>query len=81
MKENKDHEPDGLDAGLDPREYPETWFEQVLQQHVTPLLTTVKPRYVTLSNGGLLLLSISLPPTPIPTRLMGGTTAGTTSTA
>jgi hypothetical protein len=40
MKENKDHEPDGLDAGLDPREYPEIWFEQVLQQHVTPLLTT-----------------------------------------
>jgi hypothetical protein len=51
MKENKDHEPDGLDAGLDPREYPEIWFEQVLQQHVTPLLTTVKPRHVPLSNG------------------------------
>jgi hypothetical protein len=50
MKE-KEHEPDGLDAGLDPREYPEIWFEQVLQQHVTPLLTTVKPRHVPLSNG------------------------------
>jgi hypothetical protein len=51
MKENKDHEPDGLDEGLDPREYPEIWFEQVLQQHVTPLLTTVKPWHVTLSSG------------------------------
>jgi hypothetical protein len=50
MKE-KDHEPEGLDAGLDPREYPEIWFEQVLQQHVTPLMTAVKPRHVNLSNG------------------------------
>lgn len=50
MKENKDHEPEGLDAGLDPREYPEIWFEQVLQQHVTPKLTA-KPRHVPLSNG------------------------------
>jgi predicted HTH transcriptional regulator len=24
MKENKDHEPEGLDVGLDPREYPES---------------------------------------------------------
>lgn len=51
MKENKDHEPDGLDLGLDPREYPQIWFEQVLQQHVTPLLTAVKPRHVLLSSG------------------------------
>jgi hypothetical protein len=51
MKENKDHEPDGLDGGLDPREYPEIWFEQVLQQHVTPKLVDVKPRHVPLSNG------------------------------
>jgi hypothetical protein len=51
MKENKDHEPDGLDGGLDPREYPEIWFEQVLQQHVSPKLVDVKPRHVPLSNG------------------------------
>jgi hypothetical protein len=51
MKENKDHEPDGLDAGVDPREYPEIWFEQILQQHVTPLLPAAKPRHVPLSNG------------------------------
>jgi len=51
MRENKDHEPDGLDAGLDPHEYPEIWFEQVLQQYVTPLLTAAKPRHVLLSSG------------------------------
>lgn len=42
MKENKDHEPDGLDGGLDPKEHPEIWFEQVLQQHVTPIINGVK---------------------------------------
>lgn len=51
MMENKDHEPDGLDNGSDPREYPEIWFEQILQQHVTPKLPSVKPRHVPLSNG------------------------------
>lgn len=51
MKENKDHEPDDLDDGVDPREYPEIWFEQILQQHVTPLMTSVKIRHVPLSNG------------------------------
>jgi hypothetical protein len=51
MKENKDHEPDGLDSGLDPREYPEIWFEQILQQHVTPLMPSVKPRHIPLSNA------------------------------
>jgi hypothetical protein len=51
MKENKDHEPDGLDAGLDPREYPEIWFEHVLQQHATPLLTKAKTRHVPLASG------------------------------
>jgi hypothetical protein len=51
MTENKDHEPDGLDAGLDPHEYPEIWFDQVLQSNVTPLLSAVKPRHVPLSNG------------------------------
>ncbi|WP_187434732.1 AlbA family DNA-binding domain-containing protein [Bradyrhizobium cytisi] len=61
MKENKDHEPDGLDAGLDPREYPEIWFEQVLQQHVTPLLTSVKPRHIPLSNGRI-AVAIDIPP-------------------
>ncbi len=47
----KDHEPAGLDAGVDPKEYPEIWFEQVLQQHVTPNIVGVRPRHVPLSNG------------------------------
>jgi hypothetical protein len=61
MKENKDHEPDGLDAGLDPREYPEIWFEQVLQQHVTPLLTAIKPRHVLLPKTGRVAVVIDIP--------------------
>src|SRR5467141_4371145 len=32
----KDHEPAGLDDGIDPKIYPTLWFEQILQQHVTP---------------------------------------------
>ncbi|MGY2915787.1 AlbA family DNA-binding domain-containing protein [Bradyrhizobium sp. USDA 3262] len=47
----KDHEPNGLDDGVDPHEYPEIWFEQVLQQYITPKLTNAKPRHVLLSNG------------------------------
>jgi hypothetical protein len=62
MTENKDHEPDGLDAGLDPREYPESWFEQVLQQHVTPLLNAVRPRHVPLSTGRVAVV-IDIPAT------------------
>jgi hypothetical protein len=62
MKENKDHEPDGLDAGLDPREYPEIWFEQVLQQHVTPLLSPVKPRHIPLCTGRVAVV-IDIPAT------------------
>lgn len=52
MTEN-DHDPAGLDQGLDPKQYPEIWFDQVLQQHVTPLLLGTKPRHVRLSNGNV----------------------------
>jgi hypothetical protein len=31
-----DHAPAGLDGGLDPEEFPGIWFEQVIQQNVTP---------------------------------------------
>ena len=51
MTENEEHEPDGLDVGVDSKDFPEIWFEQVLQQHVTPLLTTVRPRQIPLSTG------------------------------
>ena len=38
----QDHEPAGIDAGIDPRAYPEIWFEQVLQQHVTPTISGLR---------------------------------------
>lgn len=63
MKENADHDPDGLDAGLDPREYPEIWFEQVLQQYVSPKPVNVKPRHVALSTGRVAVV-IDIPATP-----------------
>src|SRR5215510_8310603 len=34
----KDHEPAGLDQGIDAKAYPEIWFERVLQQHITPTI-------------------------------------------
>src|SRR6476469_3833850 len=45
------HEPNGLDGGFDPNTYPEIWFEQVLQEHVTPKLEGVSCKHVPLSNG------------------------------
>jgi hypothetical protein len=57
----KDHAPDGMDEGLDPKQYPEIWFEQVLQQHVTPLLEQIKPRHIPLSNGNVAVV-IDVPP-------------------
>jgi hypothetical protein len=47
----KDHDPAGLDQGLDPKIYPEIWFEQVIQQHVTPTIAGLKPYHVPLSHG------------------------------
>ena len=35
MKE-KDHLPEGLDGGIDPLQFPGIWFEQVIQQNVSP---------------------------------------------
>ena len=45
------HEPAGLDGGVDPKEYPEIWFEAVMQQHVTPKLVGTVYKHVPLSNG------------------------------
>jgi hypothetical protein len=47
----KDHSPAGLDEGLDPKVYPEIWFEQVLQQHITPAIAGLKPYHVPLRSG------------------------------
>jgi predicted HTH transcriptional regulator len=46
-----DHDPAGLDSGLDPKTYPEIWFEQVIQQHVTPMIEGLKPYHVPLPSG------------------------------
>jgi predicted HTH transcriptional regulator len=35
----RDHEPAGLDQGIEAKLYPEIWFEQVLQQHITPSIS------------------------------------------
>lgn len=46
-----EHEPAGLDEGLDPKTYPEIWFEQVIQQHVSPPIAGLKPYHVPLTSG------------------------------
>src|ERR1700680_4347789 len=47
----KDHEPAGLDQGVDAKDYPEIWFEQVLQQHITPSISGLRPRHVPLGKS------------------------------
>jgi hypothetical protein len=49
MTEN-DHEPAGLDGGIDGKLYPEIWFEQILQQHITPAIQGLKIRHVALAK-------------------------------
>jgi predicted HTH transcriptional regulator len=46
-----DHDPAGLDTGLDPKTYPEIWFEQIIQQHVTPTIEGLRPYHVPLASG------------------------------
>ncbi len=45
-----DHEPAGLDDGIDGSIYPEIWFEQVLQQHITPTIPGLRIRHVPLKQ-------------------------------
>jgi hypothetical protein len=47
----KDHEPAGLDHGVDPKIYTPLWFEQVLQQHITPDIAGLTVRHVPLASG------------------------------
>jgi len=49
MTEN-DHEPAGLDDGVDGKVYPEIWFEQVLQQHIKPVIVGLRIRHVPLTK-------------------------------
>ena len=58
----KDHEPAGLDQGVDAKTYPEIWFEQVLQQHIIPTITGLRPRHVPLSKS-MVAVVIDVPAT------------------
>jgi hypothetical protein len=55
-----DHEPAGLDDGIDGSIYPEIWFEQVLQQHITPPIPGLRIRYVPL-NKPMVAVVIDIP--------------------
>lgn len=57
----KDHGPAGLDAGLDPKVYPQLWFEQILQQHITPHISGLTIHHVSLANGNVAIV-IEVPP-------------------
>jgi predicted HTH transcriptional regulator len=46
----RDHEPAGLDSGVDGKAYPEIWFEQVLQQPITPSIPGLRIQHVTLAK-------------------------------
>jgi hypothetical protein len=46
----QDHLPAGLDDGLDPKEFPGIWFEQVIQQNVTPQIEGLRIRAVPLDS-------------------------------
>lgn len=58
----KDHEPAGLDQGVDAKAYPEIWFEQVLQQHITPTISGLRIRHVPLTKQ-LVAVVIDVPAT------------------
>ena len=61
MTEN-DHEPAGLDGGIDGRLYPEIWFEQILQQHVTPQIPGLRIRHIPLAKP-MVAVVIDIPAT------------------
>jgi hypothetical protein len=58
----KDHEPAGLDQGIGAKAYPEIWFEQVLQQHITPSIAGLRPRHVPLGKS-MVAVVIDVPAT------------------
>ena len=58
----KDHEPTGLDEGVDSKVYPEIWFEQVLQQHITPAIQGLRVLHVPLTKPNVAVV-IDIPAT------------------
>lgn len=57
----KDHAPAGLDSGIDPKTYPTLWFEQILQQHITPNLSGLDIKHIPLSNKSMVAVRITIP--------------------
>jgi hypothetical protein len=49
--QEKDNLPQGLDAGIDPVQFPGIWFEQVIQQNVSPQIEDLRIHEVTLDDG------------------------------
>jgi hypothetical protein len=58
----KEHDPAGLDDGVDSKTYPEIWFEQVLQQHITPAIPGLRIRHVALKKP-MVAVVIDIPAT------------------
>jgi hypothetical protein len=58
----QDHEPAGLDGGIDGSAYPEIWFEQVLQQHIKPSIPGLRIRHVPLKKP-MVAVIIDIPAT------------------
>src|ERR1035437_9979484 len=62
----KDHEPAGLDNGVDGNAYPEIWFEQVLQQHITTPIPGLRIRHIPLTKPMVSFVREVPPPKPHP---------------
>jgi hypothetical protein len=58
----KNHDPAGLDQGIDAKIYQPLWFEQVLQQHITPNIGGLAIKPVPLSGGNVAVV-IGVPAT------------------
>jgi hypothetical protein len=61
MKE-KNNLPDGLDAGIDPVQFPGIWFEQVIQQNVSPQIEGLRVKEIPLDDGsGRVAVVVTIP--------------------
>jgi Schlafen, AlbA_2 len=61
MKE-KDNLPHGLDGGIDPLQFPGIWFEQVIQQSVSPQIEGLRIQEVPLEDGtGRVAVVVTIP--------------------
>jgi hypothetical protein len=60
--QEKDNLPLGLDAGIDPNQFPGIWFEQVIQQNVAPQIEGLRVHEVPLDDGtGRVAVVVTIP--------------------